>query len=80
MIDWKRAKILAWSTPITRVRIGEPVELEIEKETPVFIWVTFRGRLCKLRKSDFISRGGTIQNVYLSRPTMEFKLEIEMEE
>lgn len=76
MIDWKNVKILGWSTPITRVRLGEPVGLEIERETPSFIWVTFRGRLCKLRKSDFVSRQGTMQNVYLSRPTMEFKVEV----
>lgn len=71
-MDWSKAKIKAWSTPFSRVRLDEPKILSIERETPTFVWVTFRGRLCKLRKSELMDLG--FGNVHLTRPVMEFKL------
>ena len=72
MMDWSKAKIKAWSTPFSRVRVDEPKILSIERETPTFVWVTFRGRSCKLRKSELLDLH--FGSVGLTRPVMEFKL------
>lgn len=73
-VDWDKAKVKAWSGSMSRIIMGEPKMLDIIKETNTFLWVTFRGREVKLRKTDFFGRLGESSHIHIIRPTMEFGL------
>ena len=69
--DWNEVRVKAW------FKKGLSFwRMIVEKETKTFVWITFKERTCKLRKTELIVSALGVANVYLHRPFMEFRLEL----